>query len=236
LINALVRKGNIQMDGAAEVFAGLIHKNYFVVPIEPRLLSAALQRVIIKNKERGPNRDDLMSDAILGTLMLQFGETSLNYQGLLNIACEWWMDILEDRSLPPNILLECMQPVSYALSMRSDCGVLKGIVEAEQVMRLAGVWIVFITRVLNKRNREFPSAWSAIKRVCERLYAREQAKYNKIIYQEMPRLLIKLLEHNTMLSKDQKIELVINFTNNLPHPDRELMENYIRKMHTSFMN
>jgi hypothetical protein len=235
LINALVEKRNIQIEGASEIFARMIRSNYVIVPFEPKHLSAALLQVLRKHVGRLPGRHDLMSDETLGTLIRQFGDTSLNYTILLDIASEWWLSVLEDINLPNDLLAECIEPVSYALSMRSDCGVVKGVVQAEQEIRLAGIWLRLIVKTVNRKKDLVSKVWSALKTVCERLYTREPPKYEKIIYDEIPRLLIKSLEQDTSLVKDQKIELVVNFTQNLPSPDRERIESYISKTRPNFM-
>jgi tetratricopeptide (TPR) repeat protein len=235
LINALIEKRNIRTEGASEIFARMIKSNYVIIPFEPRHLTAALLQVLKKHGDRLHRRDDLMSDEILGTLMRQFGDPSLNYIALLNIASDWWLSILEDTNVPDDILVECMEPVSYALSMHSVSGIVKGVAKTEQETRLSGIWLRLIVKTVNRRKDLVSEVWSAVKTVCERIYTREPAKYEKIIYDEIPRLLIKSLEQDTALIKNQKIELVVNFTQNLPSPDRERIESHIRKENPNFM-
>lgn len=234
-INALVENGNIRIEGASEIFARMIQSNYVIVPFEPSHLSAALLQVLKKHRERLPVRDDLMSDETLGTLMRQFGDTSLNYITLLDIASEWWLSILEDTNLPDDLLVECIEPVSYALSLRSDCGVLTGVVQTEKEIRLAGIWLRLIVKSVDRKKELVSKVWTAVKTVCEREYPREPKKFENIIYDQIPILLIKSLEHNASLVKDQKIELVVNFTQNLPSPDREIIESNIRRTRPNFM-
>jgi hypothetical protein len=129
-----------------------------------------------------------------------------------------------------------MEPVSYAISMHSVGGVIEGTVKEEQEMRLAGIWLSFITRIIDKGHDILPMAWSAIKTVCERLYSTDYEKFTKLIYERIPKLFIKVLEKQSQLTKVQKIELVLKFTQHLPSSDKERIESYIRKSQPNFMS
>jgi len=232
LLDTLVEKGNMKIEGASEVLSRLIQNNYVIVPFEVRHLQGTLLKLLRPDKM--PKRDDLMADNIMGTLLRQFGDPSLDYTLLVGIAIDWWISILSDYEINSEVLVECMEPVSYALSMHSVGGVIMGMVKEEREMRLTSIWMSLIMKLLKNRSELVPNAWSAIKTVCERLYGTEHVKFTKIIYNDIPKKLINFLEGRNELNKGEKIELILKFTEHLPPSDKERIEVFINKARPSF--
>jgi tetratricopeptide (TPR) repeat protein len=235
LLDVLVNKGNIKIEGASEILSRLIQKNFVIVPFDFRHLKGALLRFLKSSRGKKPVRDDIMSDDVLGTLLRQFGDSSLNYSALVGIAVDWWISMLTDDEIPKELLVECMEPVSYALSMHSIGGIIQGIAKEEQEMRLAGIWFRFLSRIIDEEDNALSVGWSAIKTVGERIYGTDPEKFIKLIYERIPKMFIKVLENQPQFTQVQKIEVILKFTQYLPQSDKDLIESYIRKARPNFM-
>jgi hypothetical protein len=88
----------------------------------------------------------MLTDSVLGTLLRQFGDPSLNELTLTYLAIDWWLSILINDKIDVNILIECMSYPSFCLSMRTKGGILTGISKNEQEAKASHIWAYFLWR------------------------------------------------------------------------------------------
>lgn len=238
LLHRCVLNGSITQEGVSELYARLIKNHYFVIPFSAEHLTHALMNLLRTHKDEKLTSEDMVNDAALGIFLKQFCNTKITYAALLNIASEWWLNIMASKEISDAIVKECMKFPSFALSMHTSSTVMKGVVDDEKERRLAGIWFKLIVKAQMSNKDILPRVWSNMKEVTQNYYMSEEGKYNKVIYELIPSLLVKFLSKNTSLSNEEKIGIVTSITSILPNSsadsDRHRIEAYIRKLNPPF--
>jgi hypothetical protein len=179
--------------------------------------------------------DDLKNDVTFNTYIRQYANTALDYSKLILHASRWWIELIKDDRFTDEILPLCMKSASYYLSNHLHSGVIGGVVKDEQEIKYSRIWMGFMYQVIASNKELVGISWSAVKKVCEMSYPRDEEKYKKILYQEMPSFFTDLLEGNKSLSDLSKADILFSFTNKLPEPDRGILEEYFVKNKPSFI-
>ncbi|MCX5816381.1 MAG: DUF4365 domain-containing protein [Proteobacteria bacterium] len=236
MVAALREKGKISLASETEVFGKMLKLNFRIVPFNSQHLYCSLENVAnsLTTKGRIPRAKDLIQDETLGSLLRQFADSSIEPAGLYRIAIDWWIAILE-KGLPTGILEQSMVYLLFAFSQRTVGGVLKGVVKDEPDEIRAALLTFFLLKVSQKDSRLIPAAWSAVKTYCEEHY-RDQATFQKVIFEKLPNWFVKLLEMRVKTNSYDKVKILASFTTKLPNGDRTLIEEYIvRHIRPSFL-
>jgi tetratricopeptide (TPR) repeat protein len=225
LLRALREKGRVQLSRETQVLARMIRLNFRIVPFEPVHLMSALEELIesLRSEGRVPKQADMLNDKSLGTLLRQFGESSLNVAPLQGIATDWWVAIVEKR-FSSEILEASMSYPVYALSQRSVGGVLTGWAKDEPIERGAALLALFLLKIIQRNKRLTPRAWSAAKACCYQHYGEKDSE--RIIRSRMPALLVKWIELQPV-DDNEKAQMLVTFTEALPYEDKATVEVYI---------
>jgi tetratricopeptide (TPR) repeat protein len=226
LLKALREKGKVQLSDETNVLARMIQLNFRIVPFEPLHLMCALKDLIdsLSVEGRGPKQGDMLRDKALGPLLRQFGEPSLDAAPFPGIATDWWVAITE-KGFPSEILEESMGYPFYALSNRSVGGVLKGPSKDESLERGPLLLALFLFKVIVRNKKLVQIAWSAVKACCRR-YFRDEESYERITKERIPFWLVRAIEM-WPIADDEKVQMLIAFTEALPYEDKATVEAYI---------
>lgn len=238
LVRRLRQAGSISITTETRLLAGMLEKNFRIVPFEPIHLNCRLKELISAHQQKTgtlPKSDDFQSDKILGVLLRQFADSLLNPKLFYRMAVDWWLSALSDKEIPDEILAECMYSPSFSLSLKSDGGVLTGIVINERNERLAVLWASFLWRACREDKQWTRISWSAIDSCCKLLYPRDEAKYKAVLHSCVPKWLAKIAEAEKDIKDSRKVSILISLTQRLPQVEREIFETYFVKHRPDFI-
>jgi len=223
----LVTHNTITNSQRTALIAKMIRMNLRTIPIRVSDLKTRLEELIRDFKKPGklPESQDFLNDDILGTLLKQFGDTTLNPLALVSLAVEWWVSVLFDRSIPGSILSECMEYPSWALSLRTSGGVLSGIASQEQENRAASIWTAFLWRCYRRNDKYVRDAWSALKSTCSRIFPDER-KREQLLFELLPKHLGIMIEKDTSLNALQKMSCLVSLPQLFEQDERIKFEKY----------
>ncbi len=223
----LVTHNTITNSQRTALIAKMIRMNLRTIPIRVSDLKTRLEELIRDFKKPGklPESQDFLNDDILGTLLKQFGDTTLNPLALVSLAVEWWVSVLFDRSIPGSILSECMKYPSWALSLRTSGGVLSGIASQEQENRAASIWAAFLWRCYRRNDKYVRDAWSALKSTCYRIFPDER-KREQLLFELLPKHLGIMIEKDTSLNALQKMSCLVSLPQLFEQDERIKFEKY----------
>jgi tetratricopeptide (TPR) repeat protein len=230
--------GSINEEAVSELYARLIENHYLAIPFSSKHLSCALKMFLKSHEGDRLKSEDLVNDKVLGVFLKEFGNTKNVYTGLSNIACEWWLSLMASTDISDSIVQECMKYISFVISMRIMSSLLRGIAGDEKERWLAGLWFRLVV-IAQRNNRELlPKVWSHIKQTTQYHYSEDERKYNKVIYELIPSLLVKFLSQDGSLSNADKVTILYEITSMLPNSsadsDRRKIETYILKLKPPF--
>lgn len=227
MVAALREKGKISLASETEVFGKMLKLNFRIVPFNSQHLYCSLENVVNSFSAKGttPQAKDLIQDETLGSLLRQFGDSSIELVRLSRTAIAWWLTILE-KNLPAGILEASMEHPLFALSQKTIGGALRGVVKDEPDEMIAVLLASFLLQVCQTDTGLIPAAWSATKTYCEKYY-RDEANFQKVIFERLPNRFVKLLEKLVKNDNQHKVKTLTAFTTNLPIEDRTLIEEYI---------
>jgi hypothetical protein len=166
----------------------------------------------------------MLRDKALGPLLRQFGEPSLDSGPFPGIATDWWVAITE-KGFPSEILEESMGYPFYALSNRSVGVVLKGLSKGESLERGSSLLALFLFKVIVRNKKLVQIAWSAVKACCRR-YFRDEKSYERLTKERIPFWVVRAIEM-WPIADDEKVQMLIAFTEALPYEDKATVEAYI---------
>lgn len=235
-IKKLVTQNAITESQYVAFTAKMIQMNFRTIQIEATHLNSRLKE-LLKEREKTdklPKKDDFLYDNILGTLLKQFGDTTIDEPALVNLAVEWWVLALFDKDIPLAILPECIEYPSYALSSRSLTGVLNGVHANERNIRLATLWGTFLWRCYRKSEHFTRRAWEAVKSTCGRVIDNERQQ-EQTLFEFLPKSLGIIIEKDNSLNIVQKTSCIVKLPLCFEEHERIKFEDFYTKHKPGFL-
>jgi predicted nucleic acid-binding protein/Flp pilus assembly protein TadD len=236
LISRLKNEGRFSLHNETIIYSEMIRKNFRIIPFQASHLSSALNMLVENRKLKQLPRatsNDLISDAVLGSFLKQFGDQKLNALMLANIAISWWILVLRGSQEVRSLIEDCMQYINFCLSQRTISGILGGIKKDEDVKNVASVWAAFLWNCNLDEQDLNNLAWNAIKGSCKRLFEGNERKQNYILFTLLPLLIYEAVKRDARLTKEQKVRKLQELTQKCfkyGERDKEPLESALAKL------
>ncbi len=227
MVMALREQNRIGLAEESEILAQMLNLNFRIVPFNSHHLSCSLEKLVKSYTESGTvlQANNLIQDEILGSLMRQFAEPSLDAGRLYSIAIDWWINILQN-DFPMGTLEKTMTYPLFSFSQRTAGGVLTAMSKNEPNEVVGAILALFLFRTCRKDSKLTSRAWSAAKACCENYHKKEDG-FRTLIFEKVPKWFVWMLDKDVKSENLHKVETLATFTTNLPTEDRELVEAYI---------